>query len=195
MSLGAQVRDWGRMVKFSHSLFALPFALSGAALAAAEVGITGRQIFWIVVAMIGARNAGMGFVQRTVDLLRHRVHLRSRYFLDRSDVHHCNNRIAFDIRIKQCNTACALYRSDVIRQVQYWHRPEQAVNRLHVLRHTECVVQTHVTVQWRKVTAAKHDRVRSSRVPSADPAAQGARNTIFRCPCPGTTHPANQALR
>jgi len=66
MSLGTQMRDWGRMVKFSHSLFALPFALSGAALAAAEVGITGRQLFWIVVAMIGARNAGMGF-NRLVD--------------------------------------------------------------------------------------------------------------------------------
>ena len=54
-------RTWGRMVKFSHSIFALPFALSGAALAAAETGIGWRQVFWIVVAMVGARNAAMGF--------------------------------------------------------------------------------------------------------------------------------------
>ena len=33
-------RDWARMVKFSHSLFALPFAFSGAALAASEYGIS-----------------------------------------------------------------------------------------------------------------------------------------------------------
>jgi 4-hydroxybenzoate polyprenyltransferase len=49
------------MVKFSHSIFALPFALSGAALAAAQTGIGWRQVFWIVVAMVGARNAAMGF--------------------------------------------------------------------------------------------------------------------------------------
>jgi len=52
---------WGRLVKFSHTLFALPFALAGAALAAAESGITMGQLGWIVVAMVGARNAAMGF--------------------------------------------------------------------------------------------------------------------------------------
>ena len=55
------VRTWGRMVKFSHSVFALPFALSGTALAAARYGISWRQVAWIVVAMAAARNAAMGF--------------------------------------------------------------------------------------------------------------------------------------
>jgi len=55
------IRTWARSVKFSHSLFALPFALSGATLAAAESGIGAWQILWIVVAMFGARNAAMGF--------------------------------------------------------------------------------------------------------------------------------------
>ena len=55
------VRAWGRTVKLSHTLFALPFALSGAALAAAESGITAGQLGWIVVAMFGARNSAMGF--------------------------------------------------------------------------------------------------------------------------------------
>jgi 4-hydroxybenzoate polyprenyltransferase len=55
------VRTWGRMVKFSHSVFALPFALTGAALAAARYGVTWRQVAWIVVAMAAARNAAMGF--------------------------------------------------------------------------------------------------------------------------------------
>jgi len=49
------------MVKFPHSVFALPFALSGAALAAVGRGITPGQVFWIVLAMVGARNAAMGF--------------------------------------------------------------------------------------------------------------------------------------
>ena len=55
------VLAWGRMVKFPHSIFALPFALSGAALAAARDGIGVAQVVWIVVAMVGARNAAMGF--------------------------------------------------------------------------------------------------------------------------------------
>jgi len=51
---------YGRMIRFSHSIFALPFALSSAVLAAGG-GISGRQIAWILVAMVGARSAAMGF--------------------------------------------------------------------------------------------------------------------------------------
>jgi 4-hydroxybenzoate polyprenyltransferase len=60
------LRAWARMVKLAHSVFALPFALSGAVLAAGYHGITLGQIGWIVVAMFGARNAAMGF-NRLVD--------------------------------------------------------------------------------------------------------------------------------
>jgi 4-hydroxybenzoate polyprenyltransferase len=49
------------MVRFSHSVFALPFAVSGAVLAGASGGITGAQVVWILLAMVGARNAAMGF--------------------------------------------------------------------------------------------------------------------------------------
>ncbi len=45
---GSVIATWGRMVKFSHSVFALPFALSGAVLATVETRITASQIFWIV---------------------------------------------------------------------------------------------------------------------------------------------------
>ena len=48
------------MIKIEHTLFALPFAFLGAILAANGVP-TGRQIFWIVVAMVGARSAAMAF--------------------------------------------------------------------------------------------------------------------------------------
>jgi 4-hydroxybenzoate polyprenyltransferase len=51
---------YGRMIKFSHSVFALPFALASAALAARE-GYRWTQVLWIVVAMVGARSAAMGF--------------------------------------------------------------------------------------------------------------------------------------
>ncbi len=48
------------MIKIEHTLFALPFAFLGAVLAANGVP-TARQIFWIVVAMVGARSAAMAF--------------------------------------------------------------------------------------------------------------------------------------
>jgi 4-hydroxybenzoate polyprenyltransferase len=49
------------MIKFEHSVFALPFALVGALLAARAGGAlpTWWQILWIVVAMVGARSAAM----------------------------------------------------------------------------------------------------------------------------------------
>ena len=49
------------MIKFEHSIFALPFALVGAMLAARAGGglPTWRQILWIVIAMVGARSAAM----------------------------------------------------------------------------------------------------------------------------------------
>ena len=60
------VKTFGRMVKFSHTVFALPFALAATALAARGHGITIAQIVAILVAMAGARTAAMGF-NRIVD--------------------------------------------------------------------------------------------------------------------------------
>ena len=48
------------MIKFEHTIFALPFALVGMLLAA-EGWPSGRIIFWIIVAMVGARSAAMSF--------------------------------------------------------------------------------------------------------------------------------------
>ncbi|NNE66336.1 MAG: UbiA family prenyltransferase, partial [Pyrinomonadaceae bacterium] len=53
------------MIKFEHTLFALPFAFLGAILAA-EGMPTWWQILWITVAMIGARSSAMSF-NRIVD--------------------------------------------------------------------------------------------------------------------------------
>ena len=58
--------DYGRMVKLSHSVFALPFALASAAFASTTTHLTWRTLLWVVVAMVAARNAAMGF-NRLVD--------------------------------------------------------------------------------------------------------------------------------
>ncbi len=58
------------MIKFEHSVFALPFALTGALLAVRQGGVTWREaawkLVWIVVAMVAARSAAMAF-NRLVD--------------------------------------------------------------------------------------------------------------------------------
>jgi 4-hydroxybenzoate polyprenyltransferase len=59
-ALLGRVGLYGRMIRFSHSVFALPFALSSAVLAAGR-GLSWRQAAWILVAMVGARSAAMGF--------------------------------------------------------------------------------------------------------------------------------------
>jgi 4-hydroxybenzoate polyprenyltransferase len=48
------------MIKWEHSIFVLPFALSGAMLAARGLP-NGHQLVWIVVAMVAARSAAMAF--------------------------------------------------------------------------------------------------------------------------------------
>lgn len=58
------------MIRFEHSVFALPFALTGALLAFRESGFAveheWRILLWIVIAMVGARSAAMAF-NRLVD--------------------------------------------------------------------------------------------------------------------------------
>lgn len=53
-------------VRFSHSVFALPFALTGALLASRQHPVSWWQAGWIIVCMVTARSAAMGF-NRLVD--------------------------------------------------------------------------------------------------------------------------------
>jgi 4-hydroxybenzoate polyprenyltransferase len=62
----ARIHTWASFVRFSHSVFALPFALTGALLASRIIPVGWRQVAWIVVAMVSARSAAMGF-NRLVD--------------------------------------------------------------------------------------------------------------------------------
>jgi 4-hydroxybenzoate polyprenyltransferase len=61
----AQTRDLLDMIKFEHTIFALPFAFLGA-MAAAEGVPPLRTLLWILAAMVGARTAAMTF-NRLVD--------------------------------------------------------------------------------------------------------------------------------
>jgi 4-hydroxybenzoate polyprenyltransferase len=60
-----RLRTYASFVRFSHSVFALPFALTGALLALNRdpqaLGSMPWRIVWIVVAMVAARSAAMGF--------------------------------------------------------------------------------------------------------------------------------------
>jgi 4-hydroxybenzoate polyprenyltransferase len=66
-------------VRFSHSVFALPFALTGALLAWRIAPFEWRQIVWMIVAMVSARSAAMGFnrlVDARMDALNPRTAMR-----------------------------------------------------------------------------------------------------------------------
>jgi 4-hydroxybenzoate polyprenyltransferase len=61
-----RLRTYASFVRFSHSVFALPFALTGVLLALNRTGGwsgagLGWRLSWIVVAMVAARSAAMGF--------------------------------------------------------------------------------------------------------------------------------------
>jgi 4-hydroxybenzoate polyprenyltransferase len=67
------------MIKWEHSIFALPFALCGAMLAASGFP-SGHQLLWIVIAMLAARSAAMAFnrlADATIDAANPRTRTRA----------------------------------------------------------------------------------------------------------------------
>ncbi len=78
-SLMQSVATYGRMIKFSHSIFAMPFALAATVIAGREVGVTPVQIGLIVVCMVFARSFAMGInriVDRSIDAQNPRTAIR-----------------------------------------------------------------------------------------------------------------------
>jgi 4-hydroxybenzoate polyprenyltransferase len=78
--MASRLRTVLEMIKFEHSVFALPFALTGALLAARATQHgwpTLRQILWIVVAMVAARSAAMT-INRIADLRYDKENPRTR---------------------------------------------------------------------------------------------------------------------
>ena len=77
--LAAKLHTTLEMIKFEHSIFALPFALVGAMLAV-RGWPTWREVFWLIVAMVGARSAAMTFnriADRRFDALNPRTRQRA----------------------------------------------------------------------------------------------------------------------
>jgi 4-hydroxybenzoate polyprenyltransferase len=67
------------MIKWEHSIFVLPFALSGAMLAA-HGWPSGHQLLWIIVAMVAARSAAMAFnrlADAAIDAANPRTQMRA----------------------------------------------------------------------------------------------------------------------
>ena len=60
-----KISDFLKMIKIEHSVFALPFAFTGAVIAARGLP-SFSKIFWIAVAMVGARTGAMG-LNRVID--------------------------------------------------------------------------------------------------------------------------------
>ena len=56
-----QILTFGRMIKFSHTVFVLPFALAAVVLAHRVQPLTVGRLVWLLAAMVGARSAAMGF--------------------------------------------------------------------------------------------------------------------------------------
>jgi 4-hydroxybenzoate polyprenyltransferase len=75
----SRIGTYASFVRFSHSVFALPFALAGALLAAQHTRVGWPTIGWILLAMVSARSAAMGFnrlVDARIDALNPRTAMR-----------------------------------------------------------------------------------------------------------------------
>jgi len=74
-----KIRTYLEMVRFAHTVFALPFAFMGAILAAGGMP-SGRTLWWVLVAMVGARSGAMGMnriADRHLDALNPRTRDRA----------------------------------------------------------------------------------------------------------------------
>lgn len=70
-----KIADYLRLIKFSHSIFALPFAFTSALIAAEGIPSL-HQVFWITVAMLGGRSGAMGMnriIDKKIDALNPRT--------------------------------------------------------------------------------------------------------------------------
>jgi len=75
MSLIRKSADYLRLIKFSHSVFALPFAFTAALIASDGIPAF-HLVFWITVAMVAGRSGAMGMnriIDRKIDALNPRT--------------------------------------------------------------------------------------------------------------------------
>jgi 4-hydroxybenzoate polyprenyltransferase len=114
-------------VRFSHSVFALPFALTGALLAWRDHPFSWSQVAWIVVCMVSARSAAMGFnrlVDARHDALNPRTSMREipRGAMTRREamVFVIVSSVLFIYGASRLNTAC-LVLAPVALAIVFWY--------------------------------------------------------------------------
>jgi len=114
-------------VRFSHSVFALPFALTGALLAWREAPFQWSQVVWVMVAMVSARSAAMGFnrlVDARFDALNPRTAMREipRGAMGRGEatLFVVVSSIIFVFAAAQLNPLCGLL-SPVALAIVFWY--------------------------------------------------------------------------
>ena len=114
-------------VRFSHSVFALPFALTGALLAWRDHPFSWSQVVWIIVCMVSARSAAMGFnrlVDARHDALNPRTSMREipRGAMTRREamVFVIVSSVLFIYGASRLNTAC-LVLAPVALAIVFWY--------------------------------------------------------------------------
>jgi 4-hydroxybenzoate polyprenyltransferase len=131
-----RLRTYGAFVRFSHSVFALPFALVGAMLAGRIQPLTATRVGWIVAAMVAARSAAMGFnrlVDARYDALNPRTSMREipRGAMSRREAvtFVIVSSAAFVAVCAQLGTAC-LVLSPVALGIVFWYSLAKRVTHL-----------------------------------------------------------------
>lgn len=114
-------------VRFSHSVFALPFALTGALLAWRVAPFQWSQVLWVMVAMVSARSAAMGFnrlADARFDALNPRTAMRE---IPRGAMGHSEatvfvvvSSIVFVFAAAQLNPLCAML-SPLALAIVFWY--------------------------------------------------------------------------
>ena len=127
-----RLATYASFVRFSHSVFALPFALTGALLALHRGGDwslhnVGWRILWIIVAMVAARSAAMGFnrlVDASYDALNPRTAMRElpRGAMTRNEAiaFVLVSSIAFVVAAWRISTLCLIL-SPVALAIVFWY--------------------------------------------------------------------------
>lgn len=114
-------------IRFSHSVFALPFALTGALLAWQQAPFEWQQILWVMVSMVAARSAAMGFnrlADAGMDALNPRTAMREipRGELSRRDatIFVIASSMVFVFASWQLNSTCGML-SPVALAIVFWY--------------------------------------------------------------------------
>jgi 4-hydroxybenzoate polyprenyltransferase len=123
----SRITTYLSFVRFSHSVFALPFALTGALLAWRTAPFQWSQVLWVMLAMVSARSAAMGFnrlVDARFDALNPRTSMREipsgAMGRGEATIFVVVSSIVFVFASAQLNTLCGML-SPVALAIVFWY--------------------------------------------------------------------------